>query len=185
MATSWYVVHSKPRREVLAVSMLEERLRVTVYLPQVEQRYRGGLQRASLFPGYLFLHTDLERIEVSAINAVPGVIRLVASGSVPQPVPDAVMDALQQRVAQFDAQGGLPQHPYHEGDPVRLIAGPLAGLEAAFVGPMRPSERVRVLLTFLGQLQEVEVPVAMLEPAQRPRRTRGKGRPINSQRLTS
>ena len=50
---------------------------------------------------------------------------------------------------------------------------------------MRPSERVRVLLTFLGQLQEVEAPVAMLEAAQRPRRTRGKGRPINSQLVSS
>lgn len=178
MATSWYVVHTKPRREVLAVSLLEERLRATVYLPQVEQRYRGGLQRAPLFPGYLFLCTDLEHTEASAINAVPGVIRLVASGGVPQPVPDAVMDALRQRVAQFDSQGGLPQHPYHQGDPLRLTAGPLAGLEAVFVGPMRPAERVRVLLTFLGQLQEVEMPVEMLEPAPRPRGSRGRGRPI-------
>jgi hypothetical protein len=51
---------------------------------------------------------------------------------------------------------------------------------------MRPAERVRVLLEFLGQEQEALVPVEDLEPAgghtmpKRPRRTRGKGRPIRT-----
>ena len=180
MAKQWYVVHTKPQNEVLASSLLAERLQVTVYLPEVRQQRRGKLQAAPLFPGYLFVQMDSGQTEASAVNAVPGVLRLVAFGGHPQSVPAPVMDALMQRVAAFDQAGGLPQHPFHAGDPVRLTDGPLAGLEAAFVGPMRPSERVRVLLTFLGQLQEVEVPVAMLEAAQRPRRTRGKGRWITS-----
>jgi transcriptional antiterminator RfaH len=112
------------------------------------------------------------------------VIRLVAFGGVPKPVPARVIQALQARLAEIDAQGGLPQHPFKEGDRVRLTGGPLAGLEAVFVGPMRPAERVRVLLEFLGQEQEALVPVADLEPAggpaRRPRRTRGKGRVIRS-----
>jgi hypothetical protein len=49
---------------------------------------------------------------------------------------------------------------------------------------MRPAERVRVLLEFLGKEQEALVPVEDLEaaggPAKRPRRTRGKGRPIRN-----
>jgi hypothetical protein len=59
-------------------------------------------------------------------------------------------------------------------------------LEAVFLGPMRASERVRVLIEFLGQLREAELDVSALEKSQpdargkRQRRTRGRGRPIRT-----
>ena len=184
MSQHWYVVHTKARQELLAAGLLEQHLAAAVLLPQVRQRSRGQLRTAPLFPGYLFVEMDLEQIEASAVNNTPGVIRLVAFGGVPKPVPGRVIQALQARLAELEAQGGLPQHPFHVGDRVRLKEGPLAGLEAVFVGPMRPAERVRVLLEFLGQEQEALTPVADLEivsgPAQRPRRTRGQGRPIRT-----
>jgi transcriptional antiterminator RfaH len=184
MSQLWYVVHTKARQELLAAGLLEQHLAATVLLPQVRQRTRGQMRVAPLFPGYLFVELDLDAVEASAVNNTPGVIRLVAFGGVPKPVPARVIQALQARLAEIDAQGGLPQHPFKEGDRVRLTGGPLAGLEAVFVGPMRPAERVRVLLEFLGQEQEALVPVADLEPAggpaRRPRRTRGKGRVIRS-----
>ena len=184
MSKRWYVVHTKARQELLAAGLLEQRLTAVVLLPQVRQRYRGQMRVAPLFPGYLFVELDLEQSEASAVNNTPGVIRLEAFGGVPKPVPAKVMQALQARLAEIDSQGGLPQHPFKTGDRVRLTEGPLAGLEAVFVGPMRPAERVRVLLEFLGQEQEALVPVAGLEPAggpdKRPRRTRGKGRVIRA-----
>lgn len=186
MSKQWYVVHTKARQEVLAAGLLEQRLAAVVLLPQVRQRTRGQMRSAPLFPGYLFVALDLAETEASAVNNTPGVIRLVAFGGVPKPVPGRVIEALRARLAELEAQGGLPQHPFHAGDRVRLTEGPLAGLEAVFVGPMRPAERVRVLLEFLGQEQEALVPVEDLEPAggqavpKRPRRTRGKGRPIRN-----
>jgi len=180
----WYVVHTKPQQEALAASMLEERLSLTVFLPEVRRRSRGHLRRTPLFPSYLFVEIDLENTEAHAVNTTPAVIRLVAFGGRPQPVSSRVIDALQARLAEIEEQGGLPQHPFRVGDRVRLKEGPLAGLEAIFVGPMRPAERVRVLLEFLGQEQEALVPVEDLEaaggPAKRPRRTRGKGRVIRA-----
>jgi transcriptional antiterminator RfaH len=184
MSKLWYVVHAKAQQELLAAGLLEQRHAATVLLPQVRQRSRGQIRTAPLFPGYLFVELDLEQVEASAVNNTPGVIRLVAFGGLPKPVPPRTMAALQARLAEIDAQGGLPQHPFKEGDRVRLTGGPLAGLEAVFVGPMRPAERVRVLLEFLGQEQEALVPVEDLEaaggPAKRPRRTRGQGRPIRA-----
>ncbi len=146
MSNQWYVVHTKARQEQLAAGLLEQRLAAVVLLPQVRQRTRGQLRTAPLFPGYLFAALDLAKTEASAVNNTPGVIRLVAFGGVPKPVPGRVIEALQARLAELEAQGGLPQHPFHVGDRVRLKEGPLAGLEAVFVGPMRPAERVRVLL---------------------------------------
>ncbi len=188
MTKLWYVIHTKPQQEALAASMLEERLSITIFLPEVRQRRQGHLRQAPLFPGYLFAGIDLDHSEVSSVNNTPGVVRLVAFGGQPKPVPTHVIDALRARLAELDAQGGLPQHPFHTGDRVRLKEGPLAGLEAIFIGPMRPAERVRVLLEFLGQEQETLVAVEDLEAAgstampKRPRRTRGKGRSINPAR---
>lgn len=184
MSPLWYVVHTKAHQELLAAGLLEQRLAAQVLLPQVRQRSRGRTRSAPLFPGYLFVELDLTQVEASAVNNTPGVIRLVAFGGLPKPVPARVIAALQARLAEIDAQGGLPQHPYKEGDRVRLTGGPLAGLEAVFIGPMRPTERVRVLLDFMGREQEAMVPVEDLEsaggPAKRPRRTRGKGRVIRN-----
>jgi hypothetical protein len=59
-------------------------------------------------------------------------------------------------------------------------------LEAVFLGTMKPSERVQILIHFLGQIREVDVDVDMLErPSSMPtlkraRRTPGKGRRVKA-----
>ena len=179
----WFVVHARPWKELLAASLLEE-ADLQVFLPQVRQQRRGQMQRAPLFPGYFFVRPRGEGVEFGAINHTPGVIRVVAFGEKPQPLSAAVVEAIRQQVEALEDQGGLPQHPYKPGDPVRVTAGPLEGLEAVFVGPMKPTQRVQVLLEFLGRQQQVEVDVGALEqssapqPVKRERRTRGKGRRI-------
>ncbi len=128
MSKRWYVVHTKARQELLAAGLLEQHQAVTVLLPQVRQRTRGQMRVAPLFPGYLFVELDLEQVEASAVNNTPGVVRLVAFGGVPKPVPGRVIEALQARLAELDAQGGLPQHPFRAGDRVRLKEGAGGGL---------------------------------------------------------
>lgn len=181
----WYVVHTKPRQEWLAGALLEERWHLTVYLPEVTQSKGSRSLMAPLFPGYLFVQVDLAQVPASALNAMPGVLRLVAFAERPQPLAAAVVEALRSRVAALNAAGGLPNHPFRPGDPVRVVDGPLQGLEAVFAGPMRPAQRVRVLLGFLGCQREVALPVEVLEPAavapaRRGRRTRGRGRWIHA-----
>jgi hypothetical protein len=61
----------------------------------------------------------------------------------------------------------------------------MRGLEGIFQGPTEPSERVRILIDFMGSLNRLEVDVDVLEPGPTPqhppkRRTRGKGRRIKT-----
>lgn len=180
----WYVIHCEPLKERWAASVLRERLGLTAYLPEIRRRFRGQVRYAPLFPRYLFVQLDLQQVALSKINTTPGVVRLVSFDDMPVPIPASVIDALRERVDSLNSAGGLPQHNFHPGDTVRFTSGSLRGLEAVFVGPMRPSERVRVLIEFLGSLREAEVAVDLLEPAapaavaKRERRTRGKGRKI-------
>lgn len=181
---AWYVLHAKPRREMLVASLVEDRLHLAAYLPEIVQLSGARSAKAPLFPGYLFVHADLAAIGLTAFHTLPGVIRLVSVGERPQPVPAQEVARLRQRVAEWNAQGGLPQHPFNPGQEVAIISGPLQGLTAVFAGPLHPAQRVRVLLHFLGALSEVELPVSEIAaPApltHRPRRTRGHGRPIRS-----
>jgi len=180
----WYAVHCKAMREWHAAAALEQLLGLTVYVPEVRRRFLGEFRYTPLFSGYLFVRANLEEVSLSLINKIPGVLRLVSFGETPVPLPSTVIEALRDRVNSLNMQGGLPTHDFKPGDIARLKAGPLRGLEAVFVGPMKPSECAQVLINFLGSLRKTEVDVDYLErvdsgpPLKRERRTRGKGRVI-------
>jgi transcriptional antiterminator RfaH len=180
----WYVIHCKHLFERRAALALEELFGVATYLPELRSTIRGHTQTTPYFPGYLFARVDLEEVAPNRINSAPGVVRLVAFDNQPQPIPAPAIQLIEQRLSELNAQGGMLAHSFRPGDTVRLKRGPLQGLEAVFVGPMKPIERVRILIDFLGQQREAEVDVVCLEGAIAPashahgRRTRGKGRPI-------
>lgn len=178
----WYVVHTKPQQELLASSMLEDRCHLSVFLPEVKQKYRGKMRMRPFFPGYLFVEADLDVVEYTAINSTPGVIRLVAFEQRPLPLRPGIVERIRQEVERINDEGGLPPEHYQEGESVRLKEGPLGGLQAVFIKHLRPKDRVLVLLKFLGQENEVELDLSEIERAstvRRRRRTRGRGRKIN------
>ena len=183
----WYVVRTKPRRELLVVSLLSRTDDFPVFLPEVLQPGNKANQLLPLFPGYLFVQVALASSPAAALRHTPGVIGFVGSEQQPTPVAATVVHALQDRVRQVNAKGGLVTHSFQPGDAVAIKAGPLQGLDAVFVGPLAPTQRVEILLHFLGQQQQLQIEVGLLEkvnPRQetvetRPaRRTRGHGRRI-------
>jgi transcriptional antiterminator RfaH len=192
LAPRWYAVQCLSAREQYAASALESLLGLTVYLPAVRRRSRGAFQLAAFFPGYLFANADLHAVAPSRIQSVPGVVRLVTFGDRPLPVAAATIEYIREQVREIDARGGLPAHDFRHGDTVRFRAGPFRGLEATFQATLRPSERVRVLLEFLGSPREIELGAEQIEragpaaarpeaaepPSRPPRRTRGRGRAI-------
>ena len=186
MPLHWYALHTRPHCEAQVADLLLEK-GIEVFLPLIWIRHRrwGRVERP-LFPCYLFARLDLEVSGLSPIRWTPGLRRVVAFDERPVSIPDQVIAHLRERVEMVREAGGLPSHNFKPGDRVVITRGPLQGLEAVFQGPMRPSERVRVLIEFLGQLARVEVPLEDVEqvreqPARRPpRRTRGRGRRIRS-----
>jgi transcriptional antiterminator RfaH len=181
----WYVAHCRPGSEGLAAWGLTERLGLTTYLAEVSKRTRKDTKPAPLFPGYFFVRADLGAVNISSINSTPGMRRILEFGGEAQSIPGAMVAAIRERVDKLNAEGGLPAHTFQDGDAVLLTGGPLKGLEAVFLGATTPGGRVKVLLHFLGRLNEVRVDADELEPAApqaRPamqRHTRGRGRPIN------
>jgi transcriptional antiterminator RfaH len=181
-------VHCRPLKETHAAANLKETLGLPVFLPEVRKRSRGKEQLALLFPRYLFVQANLHEVKLSSINSTPGVVRLLDFGGGPLPISHSMVSEIRERVESLNEQGGLPAHNFRPGDTVWLKSGPLRGLHAVFVGPMTPSARVKVLLHFLGRLNEVQVDVETLErkpdppralEERSPRGTRGRGRAVN------
>jgi transcriptional antiterminator RfaH len=179
---AWYVVHTRPRRELMVAGLLDQSAATEVFLPEAYQQIQNKRKLMPLFPNYLFVRLNVNESETAHINRTPGVVRLISFGDSAQPLPDSVISALRTQLERVNADGGIAAHAFHVGDRVRLTDGALEGLEALFQGPMEPSRRVDVLLEFMGRLQEVRVDVSQLEAVRprRPRRTRGRGRRIQA-----
>jgi transcriptional antiterminator RfaH len=183
----WYTLYTKPNSEYQVANTLERR-GIHTYLPEIEapktQRKSG---RKPFFPCYLFTRVDFEKVGLSRVRWTPGLRRVVAFGEYPVPLPDEVIELIRRKLDMINATGGRPGHNFRPGETVRITNGPLQGLLAAFEGPSTPTERVQVLLGFLGHVSRAHVSVTDLQkvPAEaeapapkRQRRSRGRGRPI-------
>ena len=152
----WFAIKTKARREQLAAEHLE-RQDFEVFLPRISlsKQRRGRWQTVveALFPGYLFVHLDLDSQNVAPIRSTRGVLGLVRLGGEVRAVPDGIIDDLRAR--QID--GSIELRPvFKPNDPVILVDGPMAGLNAVFKA-QTGLERVTILLEILGRTNVVTV----------------------------
>lgn len=164
MSTYWYVLRSKPNKE----SFLSEQLamhNIEVFYPWLKVNPVNPRARKikPYFPGYVFIHTDLEQISPSTLQWMPGAIGFVSFDSAPAIVPDGLIPAIQKRIEKVNTAGGEIFDGLKRGDVVTIESGPFAGYEAIFDTRVSGSERVRVLLKLLeGRTTKMEIPAGLL-----------------------
>lgn len=152
MNSAWYVLHSKPHKERQLNAFLESQGIETFYPTlNVKPVNPRASKIRPYFPRYLFIHVNLETIEVRTIKWAPGAVRLVEFGGHPAAVPDNLIYQLRNRLQSIEAAGGLFLEGIQRGDPVRIINGPLTGYDAIFDARLDGTERVKVLLDMLGR----------------------------------
>ena len=88
---------------------------------------------------------------------MPHTVGLVSFGGEPSIVPENLILAIQKRVDEINAAGGEIFDGLKPGETVWISDGPFQGYEAIFDGRLPGSERVRVLLEFLGNRRKVPV----------------------------
>ena len=151
----WYAVATKARDEAIAKANLE-RQSYQVFLPTIslKKRRRGRWTPVTepLFPGYLFVSLVLGADDPAPIRSTVGCIGLVRFGQTHTPVPSSLIAALR---GASDGAVDAPL-PFFQGDKVRFIAGPFAGIEAVFDMP-QGEDRAQVLLKILGEVQRLTV----------------------------
>lgn len=137
------------------------------YLPRMRCNQRGKETVVPLFPGYLFIEPPTTNRALAALNSTRGLKRVImSSNEKPASIP---VEEIMRLMALEDDKGviDLPEEQrrgFRRGQSVRVKSGPMFGL-CGVVKFTRGSERVRVLLNFLGRRTPVDVGARVLEHA--------------------
>ena len=162
----WLVVRAKTLRERLAADHLRER-GVEPYVPLfLEPRWHRRAPRGPvpLFPGYLFVRC-VPASDLPAVRFSPGVSGPVAFGGRLAAVGESVVAALRQLEGErgYIEPKEIVRKP-RRGQKVRVVQGPLKGIEGVFEGSLRGGERAMILVEFLRSRRPVEVEMLAIEP---------------------
>jgi transcription termination/antitermination protein NusG len=153
----WYVLHTKSRHENVVNDGLA-RKSVEVYLPRItvpsKRRDRKKTIRVPLFPGYVFVKTDLHPHTHLEIVKVAGAVRFLGNRQGPLALADETVESLMIMVA--SDRTVTTGNNLKKGDRVMVIHGPLEGVIGTFV---RYGGRGRIVVNVeaLGQYAGVEV----------------------------
>jgi transcription antitermination factor NusG len=151
----WYAAYTCANHEKRVTEQLVKNS-VQHFLPLYEtvRRWKDRKVRLQLplFPGYVFVRIALrDRLRVLEISSV---VRLVGSNGRPTALADADMEVLRQRLTR---QFRVEPHPYLTvGRRVRIIRGPLAGLEGIV---LRRKANFRVVLSLELIMRSIAVDV--------------------------
>jgi len=154
----WYCVRTAAKSEHLAADRLRRLEGVETFCPRI--RFRRPTRRGAvwfveaLFPGYLFARFDLASSLRYVIHTM-GVRGVVRFGDRAAEMPETTMRALRDEVGADELRVFDPD--LRPGDHAAVIDGPLKGLEAVVRQVLPAGDRVRILLTFLGQPLETDV----------------------------
>ena len=166
MSANWYVLRSKARKEDAVYAQALQR-GLEVFYPRLRVNPVNPRARKvrPYFPGYMFVHVDLEVVGYSVLRWMPNGLGLVQFGGEPATVPDSMIHAIRKRTEEIAAAGGELFMAIAPGDKVRIQDGPFAGYEAIFDARIPGTERVRVLLQFLNDRRvSVELNAGQITP---------------------
>ena len=158
---AWYLIHTKPRQEALALTNLS-RQGFECYMPmlrlqKIRQR-KTALVAEPMFPRYLFIRLDTSGSgqSWSPIRSTLGVNQLVRFGGQPAKVDGQLIDLIRSR-----EQGTQAQALFLAGDNVTVADGPFAGLEAIYQNTDAES-RSMILLNILSKPVAMRIDTASL-----------------------
>ena len=160
-SVKWFAVYTIPRHEKKVSSQLQQR-NIEVFLPfhrtvsYWKNRTKAELE-LPLFPSYVFVRMPMEM--KGAVLSVPGAVSVVGSKREPWPLPDNEMEILRRGL---DDCRPAP-HPYfNTGDRVRIMQGPLAGMEG-FLMDKKNGSRMVLSIEQIMRSVSVEVNVQHLQ----------------------
>ena len=131
----WYAIHVRSRHEFQIFDRLKLK-GIEAFLPTVEKlrkwKDRKKLVTFPLFPGYLFVRITKDARNMLEVLKIKGVVNMICTlPGEPSPIPDDQVTALKTLVENGEE---LDPYPYlTEGQNVRIVKGPMAGIEGILV----------------------------------------------------
>jgi transcription antitermination factor NusG len=161
VAGSWYAIYTRHQHEKAIAQFLSAKgLEVFLPLYNATRRWKDRTVHLSLplFPCYLFLRGMMERrLEVVT---TPGIVSILSINGEPATIPECEIESVRKAI---EWGNRVEPHPFLRcGDRVRVISGPLQGLEGILV---RKKNLYRLVLSveILERSAAVEVDVSAVE----------------------
>jgi transcriptional antiterminator RfaH len=154
---AWFCVRTHNKHEHIAAAHLKQDPDIEVFLPRIRYkritRFGPAWTTEALFQNYLFARFDFET-RLRRVQHARAVRGLVHFGNRWPMIPESVIEELRTAM---DGEEAMIADTLEIGAPVRIVAGPLNGLEAVVTRVMPGPLRVAVLLEFLGRQTSVEL----------------------------
>jgi transcription termination/antitermination protein NusG len=163
---AWYAVWTQSHYENIVADQLGAK-GFAAFLPEISVwSKREGMRRlirVPMFPGYLFVHDQMDKKSYIEILKSRGVVRILEDGWTRlTPIPDDEIEAI-QRVVKADVPV-LPHARLTHGDRVEVTEGPLTGVKGIFVQGKTTKGRLVLTVDLLGRSVSVEVDCTAVKP---------------------
>jgi transcription antitermination factor NusG len=153
---NWYALHIRSRHEKRVAERIASQS-FEIFLPVHRSRrtWKNGVHAQvdqPLFPCYLFARASIyDRVRLLQL---PGVLGFAASSARPTIIADEDIAVLRTATDDLKAE----PHPYlKSGDVVRIVAGPLVGMEGILI---RRKHEYRVVLSIEAIMRSIVVEVS-------------------------
>ena len=161
----WYAVHTRSRHEQTVYDRLMCKS-IHTFLPKIEvwskRKDREKRIQVPMFRGYVFIKANLENRLWLSVLQTPGVARIISSNGKPVPIPEKQIASV-QTVLEKDTV--VSPYPYlNEGQRVRIVAGPLKGIEGILLRFKSNKQRLILSVDLLQQSICVEMDTIEVEP---------------------
>jgi len=161
----WYALHVRSQHEHLVSDQLFYAGIEALY-PHVVGRSKDGRRdvETKFFPGYVFGHFDIDA--KTPVMAIPQIVSILGWGTHAVAIPDFEIAAV-RLIVEAPVFVAVTPCPYvAEGDRVRVLRGPLRGLEG-YVAYSKTATRVIVSVSMLARSISVDVDTSYLHLIER------------------
>ena len=161
----WHAIYVKSRSEKKVAERLDD-LGIDYYLPLVTtiKQWSDRKKRVEepLFKSYVFVHSNAKQ-HIPILN-IYGVLYFVTFEHKPVIVPENQITAIRKYIDDYDENKKTQEScDLQEGQMVRIISGPLIGLEGRLVST-KDVKKLIIYIEAVGQYLPVSIPRTKVEP---------------------
>jgi transcriptional antiterminator RfaH len=168
---AWYALRISPGAHRKVSDAMAER-KLEAYAPMEtywhRTQFRKTRQERPLLPGYLFAQVDEAGLSIAA--HLPSVICAISFGAGPAVIPPRFIETLRtaESAGRFNYtkdKRAEKARDYRPGQPVKIVAGPLAGHNATILKVLGATN-VKLIYRLFGRDGEATIEAAKIEPAE-------------------
>lgn len=163
----WYCVRAQNKREHVAAAHIRAQMQSEAFCPRIEihRKTSAGKKRfiEALFPGYLFVRVNLSE-SYRHLLAMQGVTGLVHFGEYYPVVPARYIEEIRQLIPDELLDCTHLQESFQPGHEAVISEGPFRDFLGKVCAVDQASQRVNLLIDFLGRELRLEVPSQSLMP---------------------